>query len=83
MPRRPRRIDLADASDIARVVIPLRGEVLPHEEIGCAVVDGGAEGGEGLKRDDDEGFVVFGARGARGAGLEPMVRVGEDVAHDI
>ena len=55
MPARPGGVDFADAFDVAVVVVALRGEVLPHEEIGGAVVDGAAESGEGLQRDDVEG----------------------------
>lgn len=48
MPAGPRGGDLADAFDGAVVVVALRGEVLPQEEVGGAVVDGVAEVGEGL-----------------------------------
>lgn len=55
MPARPGGVDLADASDVAVVVVALRSEVLPHEKVGGAAVDGVAESGEGLQRDDVKG----------------------------
>lgn len=55
MPARPGGVDFADAFDGAAVVVAFRGEVLPHEEVGCAVVDGFAELGEGLQGGDGEG----------------------------
>lgn len=55
MPAGPGGVDLADAFDLVGGVVTFRGEVLPHEEVGRAVVDGGAEVGEGLEGDDVEG----------------------------
>ena len=48
MPTRPGRVYLADPFDFAVVVVAFRGEVLPHEEVGGAVIDRFAESGEGL-----------------------------------
>ncbi len=79
MPARPGGVDFAYAFDFAVGVVAFRGEVLPHEEVGGSVVDGGAEGGEGLEGCDGEGGGGF----WRGGGGEPVVGVGEDEAHHV
>ena len=75
LPRAPRRVDLADALDRPVVVVPLRREMLPHEEVGRAVVDAVAEPGERLQRDDVEGRVP--------RGRQPAFRVREHEPHYI
>ena len=77
MPAGPGRVDFADAFDGAVVVIALGGEVFPHEEVGCAVVDCVAEVGEGLEGDD-----IKGGGGCRGGG-KPIMCVGEDETHYV
>ena len=62
MPARPRGIDLANPFDFAVVVVALGGEVLPHEEVGGLIIDGGAEVGEGLEGDYFKGRSVGGGR---------------------
>ena len=54
MPARPRGVDFANPLDLSVIVVAFRCEMLPHEEISGVVVDGGAEGREGLERDDGE-----------------------------
>lgn len=76
LPAAPGRVDLADAADLARVVVLLGGEVLPHEEVGGARVDGVAQV---LKRVEDDGV----GEGLRGGGGQPALLVGEDEAHHI
>lgn len=76
LPATPGGVDLADAADLARVVVLLGGEVLPHEEVGGARVDGIAQV---LKGVEDDGV----GEGLRVGGGEPALLVGEDEAHDI
>ena len=77
LPRAPRGVDLADALDLPVVVVLFGREVLPHEEVGRAVVDAVAELGERLQRHDLEGR----RRVARGR--QPPFRVGEHEAHHV
>ena len=55
MPARPRGVDFTNPLDLPVVVVAFRCEMFPHKEIGGAVIDGGAKGGEGLEGEDGEG----------------------------
>lgn len=76
LPAAPRRVDFTHAANFARVVVLLGREVLPHEEVCVARVDGVAQP---LKCVEDD---VVGI-GLRAWGGQPAVLIGEDVAHHV
>lgn len=76
LPAAPGRVDLTDAANLTRVVVALGGEVLPHEEVGSARVDGVAE----VLKVVENHRVRERCRGGWG---EPAVLVSEDEAHDL
>lgn len=75
LPAAPGGVNLADPANLARVVVLLGGEVLPHEEVGRARVDGVAEVLKVVEHD----IVAVGLA----AGGKPAVLVGEDEAHYV
>lgn len=76
LPAAPRRVDFAHTANLARVVVLLGREVLPHEEVCLARVDGVAQ----LLKRVEHDVVGVGLRVWSG---QPAVLVGEDVAHHV
>ena len=77
LPAAPGRVDVADAADLARVVVLLGREVLPHEEVGLARVDGPAQLVERVEHHRvGEGLLLL-------LLIQPAVLVGEHEAHHV
>ncbi|KAI6751632.1 hypothetical protein HG531_006328 [Fusarium graminearum] len=77
LPAAPGCVDFTDAADLTRVVELLGCEMLPHEEVGLAAVDGVAQV---LKVVEDYGIFEGFLCGARG---QPALLVGQDEAHHV